>query len=133
MNKKIVVVDDDVVTLQTLEKILVKSDFYVFSAPDGEAAYQLVKKERPDILVSDMLIPKLHGLELCRKVKEDPELAKTKVILISAVYKSQSFRGEMQQSGADGFLEKPINTAELMIRIFKIYMEIATEEEGNSP
>jgi DNA-binding response OmpR family regulator len=130
MNKKIVVVDDDIVTVQTLERMLTKSEFQVFSAYDGEAGYYLVKKERPDVLITDMLIPKIHGLELCRKVKDSPELAKTRVLLISAVYKGQTFRAEVERCGADGFLEKPVSTSELLIRIFKLYMDIAGAEEG---
>ncbi len=130
MNKKIVVVDDDVVTVQTLERMLTKSEFQVFSALDGEAGYQLVKKEKPDILITDMLIPKIHGLELCRKVKESPELSRTRVLLISAVYRGQTFRAEMESCGADGFLEKPVCASELLIRIFKMYMDIAGAEES---
>jgi DNA-binding response OmpR family regulator len=129
MNKKIVVVEDDAVLLQTLERMLAKSDFQVFSAPDGDIGYERVKKEKPDILISDMLLPKMHGLELCKKVKEHPDLGKVRVILMTAVYKGMRIKQELREAGADDFLEKPINTAELLIRIYKLYEELAAEEE----
>ena len=133
MNKKIVVVEDDAVLLQTLERMLSKSDFQVFCAPDGEAGFELVKREKPDIVISDMLLPKLHGLELCKQVKETPALRKVKVILMTAVYKGMRIKKELSEARADDFLEKPINTAELMIRVYKLYEEIAAEEEKSSP
>ena len=132
MNKKIVVVEDDAVLLQTLERMLSKSDFQVFCAPDGEAGFELVKSEKPDIVISDMLLPKLHGLELCKKVKETPALRKVKVILMTAVYKGMRIKKELRDAMADDFLEKPINAAELMIRVYKLYEEIAAEEEKSS-
>ena len=120
MNKKIIIIDDDKVTLTLLEEVLTKKGFKVLSARDGAEGYLLIEKEKPDVLISDMLIPKLHGLDLCRKIKETPELRQIKVILMTAVYKDPVFMAQAKSCGADCFIEKPINTKDLISRIKEI-------------
>jgi DNA-binding response OmpR family regulator len=129
MNKKIVVIDDDPVTLEILNRLLSREDFAVFCAKDGKLGYDLVLSEKPDLVISDLLIPKIHGLDLCQKIKKDPKLKKTKIILMTATYKIPAFKHEIIASGAEEFIEKPINTIELMRKIYKLFMEIAEEEE----
>jgi len=119
MIKKIVVIDDDRITLTMLEMVFSRHGFQVFSAQDGAEGYELVQKEKPDILISDMLLPKIHGTELCKKIKETPELKQTKVILMTAVYKGPSFRFEARDCGADDFIEKPLDMKDLLSRIDK--------------
>lgn len=119
MSKKIVVIDDDKITLTMLEMVFSRHGFKVFSAQDGAEGYELVQKEKPDILISDMLLPKIHGTELCKKIKETPELKQTKVILMTAVYKGPSFRFEARDCGADDFIEKPLDMKDLLSRIDK--------------
>ena len=113
MNKKIVVVDDDPKVILVVEKALIQLDFEVFSTGDGNKALELVKKNKPAVLVSDILIPGIDGAALCGLVKNDPEFANTKVILITGVYKDPSFRAELDSS-ADDFLEKPIDIERLV-------------------
>jgi len=117
---KIAIVDDDRVTLAVIEKALILDGFWVYSAQDGEEGIALVKRENPDILISDMLIPKIHGLDLCKKVKESPELKHTRVILMSAVYKKITYRDIISESGADDFIEKPVDLNDLKDRIKKL-------------
>ena len=119
MSKKIVVIDDDRITLTMLEMVFSRHGFQVFSAQDGAEGYELAQKEKPDILISDMLLPKIHGTELCKKIKETPELKQTKVILMTAVYKGPSFRFEARDCGADDFIEKPLDMKDLLSRIDK--------------
>ena len=102
-----------------LEMVFSRHGFQVFSAQDGAEGYELVQKEKPDILISDMLLPKIHGTELCKKIKETPELKQTKVILMTAVYKGPSFRFEAKDCGADDFIEKPLDMKDLLSRIDK--------------
>jgi DNA-binding response OmpR family regulator len=115
--KKIVIVDDDRVTLTMLQMFFTKSGYQVFTANDGAQGYEIIQKEKPEILISDMLIPKVDGLELCKKIKENPELQNTKIILITAVYKGIPFKHEAKECGASYFIEKPIDTKILMERV----------------
>ena len=132
MNKKIVVIDDDQVTLEILNKMLSKDDFEVFCAKDGKSGLELVRSEKPGLVLLDLLLPKVHGLEVCQKIKKDPDLKKTKIILMTATYKTAAFRHEITMSGAEEFIEKPLDTIELMKKIYRLCIEIAEEDEKSS-
>jgi len=117
---KIVIVDDDRVTLAVIEKALILAGFWVYSAKDGEEGLELVKREKPDILISDILMPKIHGVDLCKKVKESQKLKHTRVILLSGVYKKITYKDLIRESGADDFMEKPVDLNDLKDRINKL-------------
>lgn len=112
MINKAVIVDDDPKVILVVEKALTQLGFQVFYAYEGKKALELVKSEKPDLLIADILIPGIDGVALCGMVKNDPELDDIKVILITGVYKSPSFRAELD-SNADAFIEKPINIEKL--------------------
>jgi len=117
---KVLVVDDDLVTRSLISKALEVKGFRVITAADGAEALELVEKERPEIVISDMLLPKIDGLTLCSKIKENPELFWVKVILMTAVYKTSSMRSEAFSHQADAYLEKPITIDDLLKIIDKI-------------
>jgi CheY-like chemotaxis protein len=110
--KKVVVVDDDLKVIMLVEKALTRMGFRVFSADEGNKALELVKEEKPGILITDILLPGIDGVELCKAVKDDPETGDIKVILITGIYNQASFKLQMN-CRADGFLEKPIDIKEL--------------------
>jgi len=114
---KIVVVDDDRVTLALLEKALRRDDVQVFSAFDGLGGLTLVNRERPELVIVDLLLPHIDGFDLCRRIKENPLLPETKVIVMSAVYKGLYFKHDISESGADAFVAKPINIQELKAKV----------------
>jgi len=117
MMRKILIIDDDRVTLTMLEMILSRHGYLTLSAKDGAEGLEIAIREKPDVVISDMLIPKIHGLDLCAKIKQDLQLKETKVILMTAVYKGASFKFEAKDSGADHFIEKPINTNDLLDKL----------------
>lgn len=120
MSNKVVVVDDDPKIVMILESTLKKLGFDVFSAGDGNAALELIKKEKPHLVISDMLIPGIHGIDLCRTIKADDELSDIPVILITAVYGKRDYTSGDMEAGADAFIEKPINVKELSNIIGKL-------------
>jgi len=111
--KTIVIVDDDQATLKMLEVFLSKLGYQVFCAESGTRAWELVRTKKPTFLISDMLLPGIHGVELCRKLKNDPELKDTKIILMTAVYSGGAYRSSDLNCDRDGFLEKPVDLKEL--------------------
>lgn len=117
-SKKVVVVDDDLKVTMMMERLLIKRGFQVFSANEGKKAWELIKKEKPDVLVTDILQPGLDGVSLCNLVKNDPVLSYIKVIVISGVYNETSFKTQMD-CRADGFIEKPIDLNILVELIVK--------------
>jgi CheY-like chemotaxis protein len=110
--KKAVIVDDDVKVLMLLEKALKNLGFEVFSSENGTKALELCQKERPLLLITDILQPGIDGIGLCQAVKDDPELSHTKIIMITGVYKESNIRMEMNCK-SDAFIEKPINIKDL--------------------
>jgi DNA-binding response OmpR family regulator len=114
---KIVIVDDDRVTVALLEKALLSADHQVLSAPDGLAGLSLISHERPEVVIIDLLIPQIDGFELCRRIKNNPDLEETKIIIMSAVYKGVYFKRDISDSGADAFLAKPLNMQELRAKV----------------
>jgi len=127
MGVKVVVAEDDRSTLAFLEKTLILRGFWVYGSRDGEEAFKVIKEEIPDLVISDMLMPKLHGLDLCTKIKETPELQHIKVIMITGVYPGSIGQREALSHGADSFIIKPIDADRLVNRIFEL-LNIDAEE-----
>ena len=112
-SKKVVVVDDDAKVIILVEKVLTRLGYRVLSADNGKKAMELVKKEKPVLLISDILQPGIDGVGLCQSIKDDPQLVDIKVILMSGVYKQASFKLEMMGAAPDGFIEKPLDVQQL--------------------
>jgi DNA-binding response OmpR family regulator len=117
---KILLVDDDRVTLRFLEHFLVDNLFFVLTSQDGEAALSLVKQEKPWLVISDFVLPKIDGVELCKRIKRDPDLKGTRVILMSAVYQGSHLKTVAIGCGADAFVGKPIRSTELLEKIYTV-------------
>jgi len=118
--KQIVIIEDDLITLKILEKAVIRLGFEVFTAQDGAEGYELVRRVKPDLLISDLLIPKIHGIDLCKKIKADESLKGTPIVLMSAVYKGSKYMPEIMHTDADYFIEKPIDINKLKNIIKKL-------------
>ncbi|MBU4254738.1 MAG: response regulator [Acidobacteria bacterium] len=112
--RKVVVIEDDKVTLRLIEKILMDEGFEVLTALDGRVGLDLVQTYLPGLVISDMLIPSIDGMELTKRIRSNSLLKNIPVILISAVYKGYTFKRDIEESGADHFMAKPLNMPELL-------------------
>lgn len=112
MIRKVVIADDDAKVILVIGEVLADLGFQVFDANEGNKAFELILREKPDLLIADILMPGLDGVALCEKVKRHPELESTKVILMTGVYKNPSFRAELD-CNADAFIEKPVDIKQL--------------------
>jgi CheY-like chemotaxis protein len=121
--KKVVVVDDDTKVNLVIGNTLEQLGFQVFIATNGKKALELVTEHNPDLLIADILIPGIDGVALCGMVKNTPELQKTKVILMTGIYKSPSFRSELDNN-ADAFIEKPIDVEKLALLVSEHISEL---------
>ncbi|MCP4108264.1 MAG: response regulator [Desulfobacteraceae bacterium] len=117
MSKKILIIDDDVIyrTLleHTLEELEDEHGVEILTASDGEKGFALIQKERPQIVFLDIMMPGKNGYEVCRSVREDPNLDNTKVILLTT-------KGEIVDKvygmacGAFKYINKPFDPDEIM-------------------
>ena len=117
-NKKVLVVDDDPVVIRLVKEILKNLGFTVETAKDGIDAMVLVKKEKPDLIVLDIMMPELNGYDVLRTLKFTDELKDIPVLLLTAREQELDKRiGEMM--GID-YLQKPVNREAFIQKIEKI-------------
>jgi len=116
MAEKILVVDDDQYIRLILQKRFVSRGYTVLLAEDGEKGLEVAKAETPDLIISDWMMPKMDGLEFCRRVKQDEKLRYTYFIILTA-RDTQDDKVEGIETGADDFVTKPFNDRELLTRV----------------
>jgi len=113
---KILVADDDLPLRKVIGKILTNAGYQVILVEDGKAAIDMVRSERPDLVITDGLMPKMHGFLVCKTIKEMP--SPPKVIMITAVYTKMQYKWEAKEKyGADDLLTKPFEVSELLTSI----------------
>ncbi len=113
---KILAVDDDITVQIILQELLESEGHEVLLADDGEAALRKTQELQPDLIICDWMMPKLDGLEVCRRIKADPQLATIFLILLT-IREQVADRVQGLDSGADDFLSKPIEPSELQARV----------------
>ena len=114
MSLRVVIVEDDNVTLRILEKGLTDAGMEVQSAQDGMSGLDLIQTTHPDVVILDMLVPKLHGLDICKRIRQSDIYKGINIVLMSAVYEYSTFRHDIEGSGADFFVNKPIDMPKLI-------------------
>jgi CheY-like chemotaxis protein len=110
----ILVVDDIPANVRLLEAVLQPRGYDVVSAPDGEVALQLVTSANPDLVLLDVMMPKLDGYAVCRRLRERDETAVLPVIMVTS---SGAEKTKAIEAGADDLIEKPFSHEELLIRV----------------
>jgi CheY-like chemotaxis protein/HAMP domain-containing protein len=113
---KILVVDDQPYDTILVSNYLREEGYDVLTANSGESALELVKEQRPDVVLSDVMMPGMDGFEVCYRIKTSKESVLTPVVLVTALDGRQD-RIKGIQAGADEFLSKPINREELLARV----------------
>lgn len=111
MKKSIVIVEDDP-NIARAEALILQKEYDVHIANDGEKGYELVKRIRPDAVVLDLMLPKMHGYDLCRRIKQDPELGAVKIVMVTAK-NDLNDESEGFDLGADDYIMKPFEASEL--------------------
>ena len=111
--KKILVVDDEEPIYAYLQRKLSKLGYSVYTAADGEEALSQVSSERPDIILLDVKLPKLNGIEVCKRLKSNDETKHIPVIMLSAKAQANEIAAGLK-AGADRYLCKPISFPDIL-------------------
>ena len=124
---RILVVDDEIYIVHILDFSLGMEGYEVLTALDGEQALEKARAEKPDLIVLDIMMPKLDGYEVCKAIKSDPETRQIPVILLSA--KGRNVDQKLGfDVGADDYITKPFSPRKLVERINQLLGQAATEK-----
>lgn len=114
---KILVVDDNVQNRELLEAYMEELEgVRTIAASDGRQALALVESEKPDLILLDIMMPKMSGYEVCKKLKSDPATKEIPVIMITALHEA----GDVERAvevGTNDFITKPVNRLDLLTRV----------------
>ncbi|GJM34688.1 MAG: DNA-binding response regulator [Saprospiraceae bacterium] len=113
---KILIVDDEPDILEFLRYNLVKEGFNVYTAPDGETGLEVAGIEKPDLIILDIMMPKMDGVEVCRRLRSKPEFDKTVIAFLTAREEDYSQIAALDVGG-DDYITKPIRPRVFLSRI----------------
>jgi two-component system phosphate regulon response regulator PhoB len=130
-HRNIVVIEDEPDIREVMEHNLRREGFRVISAPDGEAGLRRIREESPDLVLLDLMLPGLDGVEICRRLKENPVTRTIPVIMVTA-------KGEESDVilglglGADDYITKPFSPREVVARVKAVLRRGALREQGEA-
>ena len=128
MKETILIVEDEKDIVKMLEYNLGKEGFKILSARDGETALELVGKEHPDLILLDLMLPGIDGLEVCKALKEEKRTTLIPIIMLTA--KSQESDKVLGlELGADDYMTKPFSPRELIARIKAVLRRIKDKDK----
>lgn len=113
---RILCVDDEPTNLKLLEAALIPRGYEVIKAKNGEEALERIKGQEIDLILLDVMMPKIDGFEVCKKIKENPLTQLIPVVMVTALADKES-RIKGLEKGANDFLTKPVDSSELMVRV----------------
>jgi len=112
MPQKILVVEDNPQNMKVVEMTLRPHGYVLLEAIDGEEALKVVDSDRPDLIIMDIQLPKMDGLEVTRKLRQVPDFSHIPIIAVTA-YAMKGDEDKAIEAGCDAYLPKPVNTREL--------------------
>jgi len=120
MGKKIIVIDDDPIIQESLQECFREAGYSVIVASDGVSGFDQIVREKPDLVVADILLPRMHGIALCEKIRASEEFKHVPIILMTGVYKDVNLRMYVHKGLADDFIEKPFREKDLLAKIVNL-------------
>jgi DNA-binding response OmpR family regulator len=116
MAKRILIVDDEPNIVTSLEFLMRREGFEVDIAADGEQALRAVGRIVPDLVLLDIMLPRMNGFEVCEKLRSDPRYSAVKIVMLTAKGRDTDVAKGMAM-GADLYVTKPFSTKELVAQI----------------
>ena len=128
---KVLIVDDEIDILDLLEYNLIKEGYEVCRAMDGKEAIQVAQKERPNLILLDIMMPRMNGIEACEKLREMPDMQGVYIVFLTARSEEYSELAGFEV-GADDYISKPIKPRILKSRIKAILRRNQQQKEESS-
>jgi len=119
-DNSVLIVNDEPDQLQLMRGLLSKAGYAVLTAEDGREGFAIAKRERPDLVISDVSMPEMNGLEFCRHVRADTELKSVPILLVSALQKDTQDVVAGLRAGADDYLEIPFDSTRLIAKVSRL-------------
>jgi len=119
-DNSVLIVNDEPDQLRLMGSLLKKAGYSVLTAFDGLEGLTLAQRERPDLVISDVSMPRMNGLEFCRKLRADSELKTVPILLVSALQKDTESAVAGLQAGADDYLEVPFDSTRLVAKVSRL-------------
>ena len=126
---RILIADDNQPNRELLEAYLAEVDCAIEHAVDGQDTLEKVKSFRPQLILLDVMMPKLSGFEVCQKLKADPALRKIMVLMVTALNEAGDIERAVQ-AGTNDFVSKPVNKLELLSRVKTMFRVMDLEDEN---
>lgn len=128
MSYRIVIAEDEPDIRANLARLLTLEDYAVWAAPNGQEALELVRQHRPDLLLSDVMMPRMSGHELVQALRADPQLAHIPAIFLTAKAEHSDWR-EGMNLGADDYLVKPFKREELLTAVRSRLERVSAQQQ----
>jgi PAS domain S-box-containing protein len=119
-DNSVLIVNDEPDQLTLMGSLLHKAGYSVLTAEDGVEGLTLARRERPDLVISDVSMPRMDGLEFCRQIRADSELKTVPILLVSARQKDTESAVAGLRAGADDYLEIPFDSARLVAKVSRL-------------
>jgi PAS domain S-box-containing protein len=119
-DNSVLIVNDEPDQLRLMHTLLNKAGYSVLTADDGREGLALAKRERPDLVISDVSMPHMNGLEFCRHLRADTELKTVPILLVSALQKDTETVVAGLRAGADDYLEIPFDSTRLIAKVSRL-------------
>lgn len=113
---KVLIVDDNLQNLELIQAYMESLPCIILSAQDGAEAIAAVEREQPDLVLLDVMMPRMSGFDVCKHVKSSPHTKDTVIVMVTALHEV----GDMERAvecGCDDFVSKPVNKVELLTRV----------------
>jgi DNA-binding response OmpR family regulator len=114
--KRILIVDDEPNIVISLEFLMKREAYDVQVAPDGESALAALEERTPDLVVLDVMLPRMNGFEVCRRIRADPRWQRVKVLILTAKGRDTEVAKGLGL-GADAYVTKPFSTKDLVAQV----------------
>jgi DNA-binding response OmpR family regulator len=114
--QKLLIVDDEEGVRALVRMTLNTDEYQILEASDGNQALGLARDHHPDLILLDVMLPDLSGIDICRELKCDPTMASTTIVMLTAKAQNSDY-GEAEDAGADGYFTKPFSPIALIQKV----------------